>query len=71
MVKNLRMCNLRTGSPTKFADLQFADQSKEICGLSYIRNLRICGCGLSPRICGFKKQLFGHLCKFTQELGGN
>jgi hypothetical protein len=40
MVENLRICNLQTGSPTKFADLQFADQSKkfadlhisEICG---------------------------------------
>jgi hypothetical protein len=28
---------LRTGSPTKFADLQFADQSKEICRLIYLR----------------------------------
>jgi hypothetical protein len=60
IVENLRVCNLRTGLPTKFADLQFldlqfADQYKEICGLAYLRNLRICDCGLSPRICGFKK----------------
>jgi hypothetical protein len=55
IVENLRVCNLRTGSPTKFSDLQFADQYKEICGLAYLRNLRICDCGLSPRICGFKK----------------
>jgi hypothetical protein len=55
IVENLRICNLRTGSPTRFLDLQFADQWKEICGLAYLRNLRICDCGLSPRICGFKK----------------
>ncbi len=30
MVENLWICNLRTGSPTQFADLQFADQSKEM-----------------------------------------
>ncbi len=30
MVENLRICNLRTGSPIKFAD-----QSKEIYGLAY------------------------------------
>jgi hypothetical protein len=53
MAENLRIGNLRIGSPTKFADLQFADQSKEICGLAYLRNLRICDYGLSPRICGF------------------
>jgi hypothetical protein len=42
MVKNLRVFNLQTGSPTKFADLHFADQSKkladshisEICGFA-------------------------------------
>jgi hypothetical protein len=56
LVENLRICNLRTGSPIKFADLQFADQSKEICGLTYLKNLRICDCGLSPRICGFLKK---------------
>jgi hypothetical protein len=55
MVENLRICNLRIGSPTKFADLQFADQSQVICGLAYLRNLRICDYGLSPRICGLKK----------------
>ncbi len=55
IVENLWICNLRTGSPTKFADLQFADQWKEICGLAYLRSVRICDCGLSPRICGFKK----------------
>jgi hypothetical protein len=37
VVENLRICSLRTGSPTKFADLQFADQSKEICRLVYLR----------------------------------
>jgi hypothetical protein len=36
-------------------NFQFTDQSKEICGFAYLRNLRICDCGLSPRICGFKK----------------
>jgi hypothetical protein len=30
---------LRIGSPTKLADLQFADQSKEICGLAYISEI--------------------------------
>jgi hypothetical protein len=34
---NLRICSLRTGSPTKFADLQFADQSKEIWKIIYLR----------------------------------
>jgi hypothetical protein len=34
MVENLRICNLWTGSPTKFVDLQFAVQSKEICGFA-------------------------------------
>jgi hypothetical protein len=56
-----------------FVDLQFADQSKEICGLAYLRNLWICDCGLSPRICGFKKNsclMLGHICKFTQGLMG-
>ncbi len=38
----------------------------EICGPNIF-----CDCWLSPRICGFKKQLLGHLCKFTQKLGGN
>jgi hypothetical protein len=55
MVENLWICNLLTGLPTKFADLQFADQSKEICGHAYLKTLHICDCGLSPRICGFKK----------------
>jgi hypothetical protein len=45
-IYNLRIYNLRISSPTKFA---------EICELTYLRNLRICDCGLSPRICGFKK----------------
>ena len=51
-----------------FADLQFAYQSKEICRLTYLRNLRICDCVLRPRICGFSKRagLGGHLCKFDQ-----
>ena len=76
IVENLRICNLQIVSPTKFADwqfadLQFVDQWKEICGLAYLRNLRICDCGFSPRICRFKKQLLGHLCKFTQGLEGN
>jgi hypothetical protein len=60
-VENLRICNLRIGSPTKFADLQFADQWKEICWLTYLKNLRICDCGLSPRICGFKKTVWPSL----------
>jgi hypothetical protein len=29
------------------------------CGLAYLRNLRICNCGMSPRICGFG--ICGHL----------
>jgi hypothetical protein len=37
MVENLRICSLWTGSPTKFADLKFVDQSKEICRLVYLR----------------------------------
>ncbi len=44
----LQICNWRTGSRTKFGDLQFADQSKEICGFPYLKNLRICDCGFSP-----------------------
>ncbi len=72
IVENLRICNLRTGSPKKFADLQFADQWKEIWGLAYLRNLRIWYCGLSPRICGFKKTVaWPPLQKFTQGLGRN
>jgi hypothetical protein len=46
--------NLWIGSPTKFGELQFADQSKE---LACLRNLRICDCRLSPRICRFKKKV--------------
>ncbi len=72
VVENLWICNLRTGSPTKFADLQFAVQSKETCGLTYLKNQRICDCGLSLRICGFKKkQLCGHLCKFATDVNNN
>jgi hypothetical protein len=37
LLENLQICSLRTGSPKKFADLQFADQSKEICRLVYLR----------------------------------
>ncbi len=59
--ENLWICNLRIGSPTKFADLQFADQWKEISWLAYLRNLRICDCGWSPRICGFKKTVWPSL----------
>jgi hypothetical protein len=40
-----------------------------ICGLAYLRNLRICDCGMSPRVCGFrydlrtnKIKLRAHLC---------
>jgi hypothetical protein len=60
IVENLRICNLQIVSPTKFldwqfADLQFVDQWKEICGLAYLRNLRICDC-VRQRICGFKKK---------------
>ncbi len=59
IVENLWICNLRIVSPTKFADwqfadLQFVDQWKEICGLAHLRNLRICDC-VSLRIFGFKK----------------
>ncbi len=54
IVENLRICNLRIVSPTKFADWQFVDQWKEICGLAYLRNLRICD-WVSLRIFWFKK----------------
>ncbi len=55
---NLRMCNFWTGTPKKFADLRFADQSLQICGfaiqgLAHIRSLRICDCGINPRVFGF------------------
>jgi hypothetical protein len=73
MVENWWICDLLISSPKKFADLQFVDQSKEICGfeicgLAYLRNLRICDCRLSTRICRFadlKKHLRAHLCKFA------
>ncbi len=60
-------------SPKKLADLRFAVLSKEICGfeifeLTYLRNLRIFDCKMSPRICGLeilKKHLHAHLCKFA------
>jgi hypothetical protein len=57
MVENLKICYLGTGSPTKFADLQFADQSK-----GYQQNLRICNLRINQKkfvdshiseICGF------------------
>jgi hypothetical protein len=65
----LRICDLRMnhynfedllfadGTPQKFADLRFADESLricgcEICGLATLRNLRICYCGMRPTICG-------------------
>jgi hypothetical protein len=67
MVENLQICNLWTGSPTKFADLQFA-----ICS-AIKRNLRICDCGLSLRICEFKKKLHGTwqpLGKFVTGVNG-
>jgi hypothetical protein len=43
--------------PCKFTDLQFADQSLHvcgfvICGLAQVRNLLICDCAMSPKICG-------------------
>ncbi len=52
------ICYLRTGTPRKFADLRFADQSYKFADLRfadwhYLRNLRICDCEMSPRICGF------------------
>jgi hypothetical protein len=36
MMENLRIFNLQNGLTTKFADLQFADQSKEICKLALV-----------------------------------
>jgi hypothetical protein len=63
LMENLWICNLGAGSPTKFADLQFADQSKEICGLKYLRNLRM---RIEPKNLRIKKkQLRGYLCKFA------
>ncbi len=64
MVENLQICNLWTGSPTKFADLQFA-----ICS-AIKRNLRICDCGLSLRICEFKKNCMAtpwQICHWCQQ----
>ena len=55
IVEILRTCNLRTGSPTKFADLQFADQSKEICRLLYLRKFTDLRLRIETRICRFKK----------------
>jgi hypothetical protein len=71
MKENLRICNLWTGSPTKLADLQFADQSKKFAD-SHISE--ICGFVIAHQAQEFadlKKQLLGHLCKFTQGLRGN
>jgi hypothetical protein len=53
MVENLRICSLQTGSPTKFADLRI--NQKKFADSFISENLRICYCGLRPRICGFKK----------------
>ncbi len=61
MVENLRICNLRTAHFLRiFADMRYAAQSREICrfeifGLTYLRNLGIFDCKLSPRIWGLKK----------------
>jgi hypothetical protein len=57
IVENLRICYL-SGSPTKFADMQFADQSKEICILVYLRNLRL---QIEPKNLRIKK----NSCKFA------
>jgi hypothetical protein len=50
--------------------MQYAAQSREICGfeifgLTYLRNLGIFDCELSPRIQKIKKNLHAHLCKFA------
>jgi hypothetical protein len=65
----------QTGTPRKFAGLQFADYSLQICGfticgLANLRNLRICDCGMNPRICGFafadlQKNVCAHLLWFV------
>ncbi len=41
IVENLRFCNLRTGSHKKLADYSKEIFGFEICGLAYLRNLRI------------------------------
>jgi hypothetical protein len=58
-VVSLQFCDLWTGTPRKFGDLRFADLSLQIygfaiCGRAHLRNLRICDCGMSQRICGFE-----------------
>jgi hypothetical protein len=40
--KNLRIC-----------DLRITHENLRICGLAHLRNLRICYCIMSLRICGF------------------
>jgi|688.fasta_scaffold906021_1 hypothetical protein len=44
-LENLRICDLRTGTPRKFADLRFEDKSLQvfgfaICRLAHLKNLR-------------------------------
>ncbi len=71
IVENFRIGNLRTGSPTKFADFnlrindkKFADSNiLEICGFAIVDE--------AQEFADLKKQLLGHLCKFTKRLGGN
>jgi hypothetical protein len=39
---NLWICSLRTGTPKKFADMRFADNSLQICGFAICPPLLIC-----------------------------
>jgi hypothetical protein len=64
-ITNPQICYIRVHS----ASMAICGEIKVyICGLAYLRNLRICDCGLSPenlRICDlrtFKKHLRAYLC---------
>jgi hypothetical protein len=46
MVKNLRICDLMTATPKKFADLRFEDYFLKFKNLlAHLRNLLICASG--------------------------
>ncbi len=50
--------NLQTGSPTKFADLKFADSHiSEICGIAIADS--------AQKFADLKKNMRSHLCKFA------
>jgi hypothetical protein len=55
---NLRIYDMRTGTKKKICGFAIPQYSFlicgfAICGLARLRNLRICDCGMRPRIYGF------------------